>query len=964
LKLRVFVASPQDVATERQGLHRKIEVLNRMGNAADDLGVVLEVLDWHTHVAPIMGRPEAVIIDQIPVETWDIFIGILWMRFGMPTGATDGSTHRIFDSGTEEEFALAHASWRTTGRPKILFYQCVRAPQDINEIDPDQFGRVRQFFGRFAAAAEHPGLVRQFRDLQEFEDHLSRDLLKLLRQITTENSASPPDHDPSADAAVILEDRIRERMQTHFKAGQVYPMSLMSIDIVGHSALVKRYPREGVKVLLDSFRKLVCVYVDQYEGGQIDWASDGGLFAFYGQNRCEKAVLAGIQVLQALTTFNLNQARNPLPEPIQIRVAADDGLVEFQWPTSNISSEHVNFVVHLEKGRTRGGEFCISEELYKNLSDRLRKVFSYRSRFEQRIIYVYPSFTAVGRVSADDIGRLLATLRTHVGVISGVLDSIASGGLNATDHEALSSGFDFVYTTMEQFCRWFSDIDDRWASEYLQSVARYTAELLDEERKLWEGLHKRYVALPKEDRAAEDLRAILQVGGSRRSLVVAELGQLGGELQSRIAGTGRAASEPGRTSSVPEDQERKRFDLLRKVNSLIGADDLEEEAAFAEVVLCDRRQLAEVILSEKEDARSQALAESLWMVADLVLLEDNSSRMNPESEPVPRLFETLIQSPGAGWKFKTLQQLLFLDREPSLEFIMECAKPLGDGREMSQKDVHVIWLSLIVAHPNTQVRDFATAEVEFDRVWRTIAYPRAPIHAILAIQKRLKHEGGEDRKKIFFDCVRARVAASIETVHQEQEMEDIKRLILGFFNFDFFVQTGYFERLDDLLSRFLKKAEQFRWDISSFREIMKKLDQERVEKGNPSATLPEGIGRVPLAIQRRFAKEGLYLDFFVLHPDDRIARETLNYINAVTFERVILYRNINRALLAELLRRPEASAKRPILLLALHHPKCDPGFAARNMNRLSRQELEAIVRDAGASSEVRQRAQNLLKQKK
>src|SRR4051794_4799699 len=89
LKLRVFVASPQDVFAERQILHRRVEVLNRMGNAADELGVVLEVLDWHTQVSPFMGPPQKVINEQIPVETWDIFIGILWMRFGIPTGAAD-----------------------------------------------------------------------------------------------------------------------------------------------------------------------------------------------------------------------------------------------------------------------------------------------------------------------------------------------------------------------------------------------------------------------------------------------------------------------------------------------------------------------------------------------------------------------------------------------------------------------------------------------------------------------------------------------------------------------------------------------------------------------------------------------------------------------------------------------------------------------------------------------------------
>ena len=99
-KIRVFVASPGDVAKEKDALGKVITSLNR--TLGDRFGIVLELKEWR-QVAPAMGRPEDVILAELRVESWDIFVGILWLRFGMAPGAVDPSTGRPFDSGTEEE---------------------------------------------------------------------------------------------------------------------------------------------------------------------------------------------------------------------------------------------------------------------------------------------------------------------------------------------------------------------------------------------------------------------------------------------------------------------------------------------------------------------------------------------------------------------------------------------------------------------------------------------------------------------------------------------------------------------------------------------------------------------------------------------------------------------------------------------------------------------------------------------
>ena len=77
-KLRIFAASPSDVATERAKLETVVASLKPMANY---LGLMLEVVDWRA-VVPDARRPQQIIFDQLKPTSWDIFIGILVSSFG------------------------------------------------------------------------------------------------------------------------------------------------------------------------------------------------------------------------------------------------------------------------------------------------------------------------------------------------------------------------------------------------------------------------------------------------------------------------------------------------------------------------------------------------------------------------------------------------------------------------------------------------------------------------------------------------------------------------------------------------------------------------------------------------------------------------------------------------------------------------------------------------------------------
>ena len=132
-KLRIFAASPSDMATERATIEK---VASSLKPLADHLDIVLEVVDWRA-VVPHMGRAEQVILDQLKPTSWDVFIGILWHRFGRPPAGKDPQTQQEYLSGTQEEFQTAYRLWEQYKRPRIMMYRCTRAiPPDA--LDPDQ----------------------------------------------------------------------------------------------------------------------------------------------------------------------------------------------------------------------------------------------------------------------------------------------------------------------------------------------------------------------------------------------------------------------------------------------------------------------------------------------------------------------------------------------------------------------------------------------------------------------------------------------------------------------------------------------------------------------------------------------------------------------------------------------------------------------------------------------------------
>ncbi len=177
--IRIFCSSPGDVQAERDHIATLVNELNEtIAAVAPEKGISLELIRWETHTAPGLsaGGAQGGVTEQIP--EYDIFVGIMWKRFGTPTPR--------FGSGTEEEFRDAYARWEGNKKtPRIMFYFCQADLGYIqDELELTQFGKVLAF----RKELNDKGLTQSYSDRDGFPQVLRHHLNLVLAPMFSNRS--------------------------------------------------------------------------------------------------------------------------------------------------------------------------------------------------------------------------------------------------------------------------------------------------------------------------------------------------------------------------------------------------------------------------------------------------------------------------------------------------------------------------------------------------------------------------------------------------------------------------------------------------------------------------------------------------------------------------------------------------------------------------------------------------------
>lgn len=172
----IFIASPGDLTEERAIAREVVERINRV--IGKHLGFTVELLGWED-TRPGVSRPQALINKD--VDRCDLFLGVVWKRWGTQTGE--------WDSGFHEEFERARERRKSSGTPEM--WLCFKHITPDQLADPgDQLKKVLEFKKEQQALREL--LYKEFQDASDWgkqlNDWLSDHLLETFQEVQGEKS--------------------------------------------------------------------------------------------------------------------------------------------------------------------------------------------------------------------------------------------------------------------------------------------------------------------------------------------------------------------------------------------------------------------------------------------------------------------------------------------------------------------------------------------------------------------------------------------------------------------------------------------------------------------------------------------------------------------------------------------------------------------------------------------------------
>lgn len=190
--VKVFLASPGDLADERKIAKGVVDDFN--SQLAHALGYQVELVGWEDTL-PGVGRPQAIINRDL--DGCDLFVGMLWKRWGTPPGTEP------YTSGFEEEFNRSMTRNANEGRPEINLL--LKELDAASLADPgDHLKKVIEF--KKQVFSEKKLLAGAFADVRDFESKFRKCIQGYVIALADKDKASESEKDqaPVAEAQDTL----------------------------------------------------------------------------------------------------------------------------------------------------------------------------------------------------------------------------------------------------------------------------------------------------------------------------------------------------------------------------------------------------------------------------------------------------------------------------------------------------------------------------------------------------------------------------------------------------------------------------------------------------------------------------------------------------------------------------------------------------------------------------------------
>lgn len=394
-------------------------------------------------------------------------------------------------------------------------------------------------------------------------------------------------------------------------------------------------------------------------------------------------------------------------------------------------------------------------------------------------------------------------------------------------------------------------------------------------------------------------------------------------------------------SKTPHSTEEEAFITFEDVEpevSLDGSDQLIEELKSDndlrrhEAVLSivgSGMELFFMALQTHTETERDDLLERLWHKADVILLEGRG-----RARMVFNMAMMFVSCPQQAEKWKTLLDLF--DQNITHQVTPET---LRSGIALSPASDRRVFARALLFHPSLVLRRLALSWLGPADFWGVITCLSTPVSWLLEIWTFLKPQVSPDYLKVFFLCVRDTLLRQgpVERTHSVME------LVKEFFKCDFFHEDTFFNLLVELDQHIRSEAarHQLLVDIDSeYLTLLKRFVSANAYADQP----PLEMASIPLPVQRKLARNGYFLKFFVCHPIDRIALECFPHL--VKLENIAPYLSmfaINTQLLLTLGKEKHLFQREDCRYALVANPKTPAHIVFNHLRMLRKDNLRKLA---------------------
>jgi serine/threonine protein kinase len=367
---------------------------------------------------------------------------------------------------------------------------------------------------------------------------------------------------------------------------------------------------------------------------------------------------------------------------------------------------------------------------------------------------------------------------------------------------------------------------------------------------------------------------------------------------------------------------------------MLGKDPLDAVDAVESVIDGAIDVVAHLVGPARDPALAAKLVRGLWRHADIILLHElQSSRRGFRLLP---FLAGLRDMPEAA-------TFALLARALSTTEVRETLRAIDNV-----EDRRVLARCLLV-HPNPEARTAAVEALELADLWNVIAHPSTPMSVARFLFEHLRTRARAEYLKVFFFCVRDNMRA----VATANDLAEALKLLAQFFQVSCFHEDMVFEPLLELDRAVRQRAAAIELAVPDEAAYVEKLSAFTA-KGQTETLAIDGMSDVPLPIQRKLAREGHFLSFFISHTNEKVAKETLPHLlrldDITPFLRVT---TIHRIVLTELAKRRRFFRKEAPRIALLQNPKTPAVIARMFVPLVSEEQLRVLSTSKHINPDVR-----------